>query len=81
MYYQAVRDKSKLNWVIQGERGGVVPQELQGKYTKKQFAEDAIRAYEGKKDANVHTGADKRSARSNRTSSKKASGADRQETA
>lgn len=52
-YFQAVKDKSKVMYIIQGERGGVVPEALQGKFTKKQFADDAIRAYEGSKNDNV----------------------------
>lgn len=71
MYFQAVKDKSKVMYIIQGERGGVVPEALQGKYTKKQFADDAIRAYEGKKNANVQEGSVGSSARSGRTSRKK----------
>lgn len=51
MYFQAVKDKSQVMYVIQGERGGVVPKELQGKYTKKQFADDAIKAYHTKHEA------------------------------
>lgn len=50
-YFEPVKDKTKVMYTIQGERGGVVPKELQGKFTKKQFADDAIRAYEDKKNA------------------------------
>lgn len=40
--------KQNSQYVIKGERGGVVPQELRGKYTKAFFAEQAIQAYENK---------------------------------
>ena len=73
MYFQAVKDKSKVMYVIQGERGGVVPKELQGKYTKKQFADDAIKAYSTKHEAKneVQTGTSKRGGRSSGSTRKK----------
>lgn len=71
MYYQAVKDKSKVMYIIQGERGGVVPEELQGRFTKKQFADDAIRAYEAGKNAKVQKSTSKRSGRTGGASSQK----------
>lgn len=69
-YFEAVKDKSKVMYVIQGERGGVVPQALRGKYTKKQFADNAIKSYEEAQNASKESDG-KRSGRGSGAASKK----------
>lgn len=46
MYFKPFKRNSQ--YVIKGEKGGVVPAELRGRYTKLMFAEQAIQAYENK---------------------------------
>lgn len=48
--YQIVKDEMSSHLRIKSVKGGALPSELSGKFTKQALAEEAIRAYKVKRD-------------------------------